>query len=400
MKLAALICSAVFLGGSAFARDAGAPSTAISSTADTYFGVTVSDPYRWLENTNDPAVHAWSVAQDTRTRAWFDHVPLRQTIHDRIAKLVAASSPSYHDLTPVAGRLFATVVQPPRQQPFCRRDGAKRQSSDYSRCCRSKRDQSGGHDGDRLVGAFAGRYQDRGVAVAERKRGRDAACLRHRDGARHRGCYPARAISDRWAAARRGAPTAPGFTIRAIPAKSGREADRHFYQQVYFHKPGAAPSTDRYVLGRDFPKLAEIVVSARQNAKYVLVSVANGDGGEFEHFVIPPQGAPRQVTHFADQVAGAAIGPDDRLYLTSRQGAPRGRLLRVDAADPVLAQAATLVPQSDAVIRTEAVGDPVIITPRRHLYPRAGRRPISPGRLRVGWKAPGGRASAACRRGG
>ena len=114
-----------------------------------------------------------------------------------------------------------------------------------------------------------------------------------------------------------------GFYYTRYPGTERPEADRDFYQQVYFHTLGAAPSADTYVLGADFPKLAEVALSTRQNTKYVLVSVQNGDGGTFEHFVIGPNGHVRQATHFDDQVVGAAIGPDDRLYLTSRRGAAR-----------------------------------------------------------------------------
>ncbi len=347
----------------AHARDTSAPATAVAGATDTYFGVTVNDPYHWLENTDDPAVHAWSVAQDARTRAWFDHVPLRKTIHDRIVKMVAATSPSYHDLTPVAGKLFATVVQPPRQQPFI---GIMGLDADPAHV-RSVVDPNAiDPAGTTAIDWWVPSPDGTKIAVSLSQNGSEDGTLHVFDTANGhetgdiipRVQYPTGGGSVAWRA------DGAGFYYTRYPGEERAAADRHFFQQVYFHKLGMAPSSDEYVLGRDFPKLAEVVLSSRQNARYVLVTVANGDGGEYEHFVIPPQGAPRQVTHFADQVVGATIGPDDRLYLTSRQGAPRGKLLRVDAADPVLARAATLVPQGDAVIRTggEFAGEPVVIT--------------------------------------
>ena len=340
------------------------PATPKTPVTDTYFGVKVTDPYRWLENTNDPRVHAWSVAQDARTRAWFDHVPLRRKIHDRIAELVSAQSPAYHDLTPVAGRVFATVAQPPRQQPFI---GVMGLDADPAKIRVVVDPNAINPAGTTAIDWWVPSPDGTKIAVSLSQNGSEDGTLHVFDTASGRETgdviprvqYPTGGGSVAW----RG--DSQGFYYTRYPGEERPEADRHFYQQVYFHKLGAAPSADTYVLGRDFPKLAEVVLSSRQNTKYVLVSVANGDGGEFEHFVIPPQGAPKQVTHFADQVVGAAIGPDDRLYLTSRQDAPRGKLLRVDAADPVLSRAAVLVPQGDAVIRTggEFSGDPVIVTP-------------------------------------
>ena len=45
--------------------------TAAAGTAtvvDTYHGVKVEDPYRWLENTSDPKVQQWSRTQNDRAR--------------------------------------------------------------------------------------------------------------------------------------------------------------------------------------------------------------------------------------------------------------------------------------------------------------------------------------------
>jgi prolyl oligopeptidase len=363
MKIAFLTCTAMVLAGCAFARDPGAPPAAMGSATDAYFGVTVADPYRWLENTADHAVHAWSVAQDARTRAWFDHIPLRQTIHDRIDELVAAQSPAYHDLTPVGGRLFATVVQPPRQQPFIGVMGLDANPAHIRAVVDPNVINPAGTtaidwwvpspDGTKIAVSLSQNGSEDGTLhVFDTETGHETGDVIPRVQ------YPTGGGSLAW----RG--DSAGFYYTRYPGEERPEADRHFYQQVYFHKLGAVPAADAYVLGRDFPKLAEVALSARQNAKYVLITVANGDGGEFEHFVIPPNGAPHQVTHFTDQVVGAAIGPDDRLYVTSRHGTPRGQLLSVPASDPDLSHARVLVPQTDAVIRTsgEFAGDPVIIT--------------------------------------
>ena len=46
----------------AFANDAGRtayPSAPRDNTVDHYFGTAVPDPYRWMENSRDPALHKW-----------------------------------------------------------------------------------------------------------------------------------------------------------------------------------------------------------------------------------------------------------------------------------------------------------------------------------------------------
>jgi hypothetical protein len=90
------------------AADGGASTTAVDAVSDVYHGVTVADPYRWLENGADPKVHDWSAAQDKRTRAYLSALALRQPIYDRLFKLNTQTSPSYSRLRPAGDRIFAT----------------------------------------------------------------------------------------------------------------------------------------------------------------------------------------------------------------------------------------------------------------------------------------------------
>jgi hypothetical protein len=70
--------------------DGGAPATAVDGVSDVYHGVTVADPYRWLENGADPNVHDWSVAQDKRTQAYLN--ALTKALHQITAVLAPLTS--------------------------------------------------------------------------------------------------------------------------------------------------------------------------------------------------------------------------------------------------------------------------------------------------------------------
>jgi prolyl oligopeptidase len=82
----------------------------------------------------------------------------------------------------------------------------------------------------------------------------------------------------------------------------------------------------------------------------VLASVANGDGGDFAHYLLGADGAWKQITQFSDQVKLARLGRDNALYLLSRADAPRGKVLRLSLEAPELSKAAEVVPASDAVV--------------------------------------------------
>ena len=95
-------------------------------------------------------------------------------------------------------------------------------------------------------------------------------------------------------------------------------ADLNFFQQVYFHQLGTPAGEDRYEAGKDFPRIAEIELDAGEDGETILASVANGDGGDFAHYLRGSAGAWTQLTRFEDGVKHIKFGRDGALYLLSR----------------------------------------------------------------------------------
>lgn len=63
------------------------PVAPSDNTVDTYFGVSVPDPYRPLENDTAAATAAWVEAENAVTRAYLDKIPFRDDIHKRLTAL-------------------------------------------------------------------------------------------------------------------------------------------------------------------------------------------------------------------------------------------------------------------------------------------------------------------------
>src|SRR5437016_13109381 len=105
-----------------------APDTPKKPVATEYHGLTVEDPYQWLENDDDPQVKTWSAAQNQRTRKYLDILPDRGAIEKQLGDWYAKTSPSYFSLVSRSatgrirrgepGILFAMKFQPPKQQPI------------------------------------------------------------------------------------------------------------------------------------------------------------------------------------------------------------------------------------------------------------------------------------------
>lgn len=350
--------------------DTSAPATVMQPVTDRYHGVAVRDPYRWLEDGASPRVEAWSAAQNSRTRGYFDALGVRAELHDRIMAAASRTSPSYHELTLAAGQLFSLTVQPPRQQPMIT---VMPPSADPRQARVVVDPNTLDPSGQTAIDWFVPSPDGRRVAVSLSRNGSEDGSVHVFDVASGtqsgevvpRAQYPTAGGSLAWKA------DSSGFWYTRYPDQERPEADRHFYQQVYYHALGTDPARDRYVIGRDFPRIAEIALDTRQNPNALLVSVANGDGGQFEHYVIGADGRITQVTHFADGVVAGTIGPDDRLYLISKQGAPRGKVLVLGLSDLDLSHAATLIPEGDGAIQGggEFGGEPVLVT-REALYLR------------------------------
>jgi prolyl oligopeptidase len=63
------------------------PAAHLSDQKDVYFGTTVADPYRWMENVDSPEVKQWVDAENTLTQSFLSDVPQRAKIHARLMEL-------------------------------------------------------------------------------------------------------------------------------------------------------------------------------------------------------------------------------------------------------------------------------------------------------------------------
>src|SRR5881296_496745 len=327
-----------------------APDTQKKPVSTKYQDVTVEDPYQWLEQDNNPQVKAWSDAQNRRTRQYLDRLPDRAAIEKQLTEWYAKTSPSYSSLVSRPGILFAMKFQPPKQQQLLvTLASANDLKSEKVVLDPNALDAKGTTAIDWFVPSLDGKY----VAVSLSKGGSEDGTLHFYETATGKALpdtiahvqYPTAGGSAAWNG------DGSGIYYTRFPRKGERpEADLNFYQQVYFHKLRTPDTEDTYSIGEDFPRIAEITLEASRDGKYILATVANGDGGDFAHFLLGPDGTWKQITQFSDQIKIARLGRDDALYLISRAGAPRGKILRLPLGAPELKNAAEIVPAGDAVI--------------------------------------------------
>jgi len=328
------------------------PDSPRKPVEDSYHGTTVGEDYRWLEQSDSKEVKDWIGAQNTLTRQVIDALPQRKAIKEELLQMVGTGKASRFGFEFSGGRLFALKRQPPKNQNVLVVLDAKGDlSSERLVLDPTVIDPSGKTTIDWYRPSRDGKM----VAVSLSKNGSEDGTLyvysvvtgKALPDVVPRVQYPTGGGSVAWAA------DGKGFYYTRYPQGQERPpADANFYQQVYFHKLGTLSKADTYVIGKEFPRIAEIALQASEDGRHLLADVSNGDGGEHGFYLRSGAGPWRRIADYTDGFRNAEFGRDGRLYALGLKGSPRGRIVAMPLADPKasLTAAATLVPESEAVI--------------------------------------------------
>ncbi len=353
-----LVCVILLGFSTAFAAEA--PPTPQHPVTDVYHGVSVVDPYRWLETWNDPAVQTWSNAQNTYARSVLDTLPHLDAIRDRVTTILSAQSISYGGLVARHGRLFAMKRQPPKQQPFLVvMDSPFHPDHERVLVDPNAMNAKGTTEIDWFVPSPDGRL----VAVSLSQGGSEAGDVHVFDVATAKEVFEVvpRAQNGTGGGSLAWLPDSKSFFYTRYPQGNERPpADRDFYMQLYRHVLGTPAAQDHYEIGKDFPKIAEVWVESTPEG-VALVTFQKGDGGEFQHYARTLDGQWHQLTHYRDRIVQLVVGrsPDGKttpLYLVSLLDAPRGQLLELDLDNHTggnLARARVLLPESSDTLVAE-----------------------------------------------
>jgi prolyl oligopeptidase len=82
-----------------------AHASAHPDVTETYFGITIHDPYRWLESSSDAAVQQWMEREGEITRRTLDSVPGAADVREAMGRFFS-SQDAIQDLHLAGGRLF------------------------------------------------------------------------------------------------------------------------------------------------------------------------------------------------------------------------------------------------------------------------------------------------------
>jgi prolyl oligopeptidase len=333
------------------------PNTPVLEVTDDYFGTKVSDPYRWLENTNDPEVISWMKGQNDYTRAALARIPGRDQLRDRIKALDNAGV-VVSGLQVWGGRYFYFKTEPgsDNRKLYVRDDvGAPERLLVNPETLTTK---DGNHFSiDYFQPSLDGKYVAYGISPG----GSEESILHVAEST------SGKVLSDVIDRAQFGQPSwlpdGSFFYTRTqkLPPDAPPTA-KYQKQRTYHHTLGADPDKEEAVFGYgvspdvkvtedDFP----VVAFSAGAPKYLLGLVIHGVKRELDVYATSFQNAPSAKTEWkkvADQ-GDAVTGFDvhgDSLFLLSHRDASRYKVIRTGLENPDLAHATTIVPTSDVVI--------------------------------------------------
>jgi len=303
--------------------------TPVQPVTNVYHGVQVVDDYQWLEDPSNPQVKDWVKAQNERTRAYFSRLRYHDGIAEQLMQIRSEESARYFGLAWKKGHTFALRFKPPAQQPML----VRLSSLNPPALWRPVVDPNAlNTNGTTAIDWYIPSLDGRLIAVSLSEGGSEQGTLhffevetgKELSDTIPRVQYPTGGGSAAWNA------DGSGVFYTRYPHEGERaEQDANFFQQVWFHRLGTPASEDKLEIGRDFPRIAEIELETSEDGHWVLASVANGDGGDFAHYLRSDSGHWTQLTRFEDGVKAIRFERDGALYLLSRKEAARGKILRL-----------------------------------------------------------------------
>jgi prolyl oligopeptidase len=327
-----VVCSAAFVASTALvAQQLHYPATQKVDHVDTYHGVSVPDPYRWLEDDNSAETAAWVEAQNKVTFGYLDRIPFRDALRKRV----------------IALNDYEKYSAPSLKGPytfFSRNSGLQNQSVLYI--------QKGlegtpevlidpntlSEDGTARLGAFApskdAKYAVYGVSLS----GSDWQEYKVMELATKK------TLADRiqWVKVSGVAWQGDGFYYSRYPApETGKEkASINENHQVFFHRIGTAQTDDTLVYQDAVNAQRFHTLDTTEDERFAILTISERGKGKDGNALFARNLSKNDrefrpvIKEIGDSTFSVVDNVDDRLLVATNHKAPNMRVVLIDPAQP------------------------------------------------------------------
>lgn len=329
------------------------PLTKKGNTTDTYFGSTVADPYRWLEDDRSAETAKWVTEQNKVTFDYLAKIPFRDAIKKRMEKLWN----------------YERISAPFREGNFYyyyKNDGLQNQSVLYRK----------GKDGNDEVFLDPNTFSADGTTsltqIQFNEHGDLAAYMISEGGSDWGKILVMDAIGKKltgesienvkfsgisWNGS-------DGFYYSTYEKPEGSllsaKTDTH---KLYYHKLGTSQKEDKVIYGEG-EKRRYVGGYVTDDGRYLIITAANSTSGK-ELFLLDlkdkSKGIVTLVGHL-DSDSRVLDHKDGKLYLYTNFNAPNGKVVVADVNDPAQANWKDLIPETENVLSPSTGGGYIFVT--------------------------------------
>jgi len=312
------------------------PATRVDNVSETIQGVTITDPYRWLEDQNSPETRAWIEAEDRYTDSTIAKLPGRDQIHQRLEKLLKIDT-----ITPPlerGGRYFFYKRRADQNQPVVfLRDGFKGKdealidpntmSSDLTT---SVRLMDVSNDGKLLLyGIRHGGEDEVSISTFDVDSRRDLAD---------------------------NLPRARYYGLAMNSDKSGFYYSRSTdgVPGLFYHKLGSDSAADAQIFGKGLGKSDVMRPSLSEDGHFLMIMVAHGSAADNVKVYVQDLEKRGPIVPIVDDIQANFEGDVEagHIYLRTNWQAPNSRIVDIDLANPAKDRWRTIVPEGPSTIES------------------------------------------------
>lgn len=323
------------------------PETKKVDTVDTYFGVEIADPYRWLEDDMSEETKAWVTAQNQLTFGFLDSIPYRDQINKKLSEMWN----------------FERLGSPFKEGNYTyyyKNDGLQ----DHSILYREK-------DGQEEVFIDPNTFsEDKTTSLSGISFSKDGSLLAY-------------SISEGGSDWRKviiidaETKTQIGDTLRDLKftgmSWKGNEGiyystydkpegsqlssmtDQH---RLYFHKLNSPQSSDQVVFGNKPEEVARYIGGyVSDDGRYLFISRSvSTSGNELYYIDLQDAGTPVPIMKGFETDTYVLDNVDSTFYIVTNADAPNQKVVTVDAANPDPANWKDLIPETENVLNPTTGG--------------------------------------------
>ncbi len=324
------------------------PATEQKPVTDIYFGKTVTDNYRWLENMNDKAVQDWFKAQSDYTNSLLDKIPGRDSLFHEYQRLDALASADITSITRKANRYFYKKTLPGENvgKLYYRVGKEGKETLLY--------DPASGTNGkSNSINYFVPSEDGKMLAFGVSQAGSEVSTI-HIMKIDTKVMY-AETIYPSWFGVSGWSPDNKGFIYTAQQTGDNKSMNFLANTQAKYHFVGTDPKTDKVLFSaKRYPQLhigAEFLcfVGYSEDYKYIfgiLGSVSNDINCYYapSSTLFSPEIPWKRLLKKEDHVTNFEFNGDD-IYMLTYEGASKYKVIKTSLKNFSVSQASVVIPE-------------------------------------------------------